>query len=234
MSTTKKILQTDAANSNKMLQAMVGLGIICALLIVVIYESTLPRIKRLKAEALEKAVFKVLPGAVSSKAFLLKEDNTFTEVKGDLPEGTLIFAGYDVNKNLVGLAIEASGQGYADIIRILYGYDPEREKVIGFYVLETKETPGLGDKIEKDPKFLANFVELDVSLSPEGIIMNPVVPVKSGSKENLWEVDGITGATISSRAIANIIDKSSREIVPVIFNNVETFKERERSSNGNN
>ena len=51
----------------------------------------------------------------------------------------------------MGVAVEASGKATPDIIRILYGYDPENRQVVGFYVLESKETPGLGDKIEKDP-----------------------------------------------------------------------------------
>ena len=38
-----------------MLRAMAGIGLICALLIVLTFEGTLPRIERLKAEALEKA-----------------------------------------------------------------------------------------------------------------------------------------------------------------------------------
>jgi electron transport complex protein RnfG len=41
---------------------MVGIGVFCALLIVLTYEGTLPRVTHLKAEALEKAIFKVVPG----------------------------------------------------------------------------------------------------------------------------------------------------------------------------
>ena len=46
--------------------------------------------------------------------------------------------------------------GYQDVIRILlYGYSPEHQAIVGMRVLESRETPGLGDKIEKDPAFLA-------------------------------------------------------------------------------
>lgn len=225
METTKAIPKSQNAGSAKMLRAMVGIGLICALLIVLTYEGTLPRIKQLRAEALEQAVFRVLPGTESARIFQLNADNTFSEVSGKLPEGArLVYAGYDQHNELTGVAIEASGLGYADVIRILYGYDPEREQVIGFYVLESKETPGLGDKIEKDPQFLANFHALDVSLTPDGQLRNPVVPVKTGSKENPWEVDGITGATISSRAIAHIIDRSSQGMLPLVYKNMEAFK----------
>ena len=210
-----------SANSFSMLRAMVGIGILCALMIVLTYEGTFGRIEQLKAEALEKAIFRVIPGIVKSSAFQLDPDGNFVEAS---EENTtpMIYAGYDENDRLVGVAVEASGQGYADILRILYGYDPESQKIIGFYVLESKETPGLGDKIEKDPNFLANFGALDLSLNDDwSAVKNRVIPVKKGAKENAWEVEGITGATISSRAIGNIIGESTDYWVPVIYKNKE-------------
>ena len=51
MSTTAPIQQANTASSRKMLQAMVGIGILCALLIVLTYEGTLSRIETNKAEA---------------------------------------------------------------------------------------------------------------------------------------------------------------------------------------
>jgi electron transport complex protein RnfG len=207
-----------------MLRAMVGIGVMCALLIVLTYEGTLPRVQRLKAAALDKAIFKVLPGATEKATFHFAGDNTFTLGESEDPDGGLVYAGYDEKGELAGVVIEASGQGYADIIRILYGYDPNRQAVVGFYVLESKETPGLGDKIEKDADFLANFIALDASLSDDGSTMkNVIVPVKKGEKNNAWEVDGITGATISSRAIGNIIGESTQYWVPLIYNNLDDF-----------
>ena len=213
---------TAESGSLEMLRALVGLGILCALLIVLTYEGTLPRIERLKAEALQQAIFKVLPGITSSVAFQLEGDQFVASP--DDATGQLVYAGYDANDQLVGLAIEASGQGYADVIRILYGYSPGKEALVGFHVLESKETPGLGDKIEKDANFLRNFQELEVRLGDDGkTILNNVTTVKQGTKENPWEVDGITGATISSRAIGDILDLSTQYWVPLIRENEEVF-----------
>lgn len=212
-------------DGKKMLTAMVGIGVICALLIVLSYEGTKERIGILKAEALEKAVFKVVPGTSKTKIYELTAEGTFVPSDGKDRNKTLVYAGYDDTDVFKGIAIEASGQGYADILRILYGYDPETQTVVGFYVLESKETPGLGDKIEKDETFLSNFKALTVALTEDlSKIQNPVVPVKEGKKVNPWEVDGITGATISSRAIGNIIGESSAKMVPLIYSHKETFK----------
>ena len=178
MSEAKSINQNTSVSSGKMLRAMVGIGVLCALMIVLTYEGTLPRVTRLKAEALEKAIFKVIPGTEKTKAFQYVESNGFDLVKDEEATGKIIYAGYDANEKLTGVAIEASGMGYADVIRILYGYDIEKQAVVGFYVLESKETPGLGDKIEKDDNFLANFIALDVSLTDDlGGVKNKVIPV---------------------------------------------------------
>ncbi len=224
---SKTAYQTTSSSSGKMLRAMVGIGILCALMIVLTYEGTLPRVTRLKAEALEKAIFKVIPGTEKTAAFQYVENNGFSAVGDGEVTGKIIYAGYDENQKLTGVAIEASGMGYADVIRILYGYDFEKQAVVGFYVLESKETPGLGDKIEKDESFLANFIALDVSLKDDlSAVKNKVIPVKSGMKKNEWEVDCITGATISSRAIGDIIGESTEEWVPIIFKNKEVFENK--------
>lgn len=227
MAEVTTIPNTEQGNSMKMLQAMVGIGILCALLIVLTYEGTLPAIERNKAEALEKAIFKVVPDMATKRNFTLDESGQLVPLAdGEEADGKIFYAGYDENGMLAGVAIEASGQGFADILRILYGYNPKRQTVVGFYVLESKETPGLGDKIEKDTAFLKNFKRLDVQISKDGkSLENEVTAVKHGEKENPWEVDAITGATISSRAIGDILASSTEEWVPLLFEQRERLEE---------
>ncbi|MFT4736503.1 MAG: electron transport complex protein RnfG [Paraglaciecola sp.] len=208
-------------NSMKMLRAMVGISVICGVLIVSTYEATLPRIEKLRAEALKEAIFEVIPDIAVMKSYSY-ENGIFTMTESN--SDNVIFAGYNEQELLVGLAIPARGQGYAGTISILYGYNPINQEVIGFGVLESKETPGLGDKIEKDQTFLANFSALDVSLDPsEKLLNHPVTTVKSGEKVNAWEIDGITGATISSRAIGVIINESVSSWAPIITENQTLF-----------
>nr|WP_297789599.1 RnfABCDGE type electron transport complex subunit G [uncultured Allomuricauda sp.] len=230
MSDSSNIAMQNPANSKKMLVAMVGIGIISAFLIVLTYELTLPRVQRLKAEALEKAIFEVLPGTVSTQTFGVNTDGTLFKIEDENKPESTVYAGYDKDEKLVGYAVEAAGQGYADIIRIIYGYDPDEQILIGFQVLESKETPGLGDKIEKEEAFLNNFKDLDVSVSADGQLKNKVITVKQGEKQNAWEIDGITGATISSRAIGDIIGTSTMEVVPILH---EDYKKGQNKMNSN-
>jgi electron transport complex protein RnfG len=153
--------------------------------------------------------------------------------KAGTPTYRMVHAGYDEKGSLVGVAIQAQEMGYQDVIRILYGYDPARDAIIGMQVLASKETPGLGDKIEKDPAFLANFDALDVSLAPDGqALQHPIEAVKGGEKSQPWQIDGITGATISSKAIASALRESSAFWVPLIHRQSDIFMKRERSDDG--
>jgi electron transport complex protein RnfG len=208
-----------------MYRAMVGIGVGCGLLIVGVFQATLPRIERNKAEALQAAIFRVLPAAKTSKAYAFNATDGFAAVEGDAGDAPLVYAGYDDQNKLVGVAVEAQGMGYQDVIGLIYGYSFEEQAVIGIQVLESKETPGLGDKIETDPDFLQNFERLDVSLAEDGSgLANSVVAVRNGEKEHPWEVDGITGATISSVAIAAILNGSAETWAPRIQQGLDDLR----------
>ena len=78
---------------------MVGIGVFCALSIAMTFQGTLPIIEQNRAEALEKAIFKVVPGAVSTQAFELTDDNTFIQSGNDAEKGKQVYAGYDEQGN---------------------------------------------------------------------------------------------------------------------------------------
>jgi electron transport complex protein RnfG len=98
--------------------------------------------------------------------------------------------------------------GYQDVIAVLYGYSFAEDAIVGIRVLESKETPGLGDKIFKDQPWVDQFFA-----GPQ----TPLIPVKPGAgKGRPGEIDTITGATISSKAIMAIINNSIAEWRPVL------------------
>jgi electron transport complex protein RnfG len=210
-----------------MIRAMVGVGLFCAISIVSVFQLTRPIIADNRAKALERALFELLPEARSAESFLLVDGKRFEP--GD-PRAAVevVHAGYDASGALVGLAVEARGMGYQDVIHVLYGYAPSEEAIVGIRVLESRETPGLGDRIERDPDFLRNFEHLDVSLSPDGTrIAHPIEAVKHGEKVHDWQIDGITGATISSVAIADMLRESTEHRMPLLRRRLDDFRRPE-------
>lgn len=210
-----------------MYRAVVGVGLGCALLIVLVYEVTRPIIRQKRKQFREQAIMDVLPGARRSGAFRLTADGSFEPTSDDSDEVSLVFAGYDENGRLIGLAIEAEAMGYQDKIRLLYGYSFETEAVIGIRVLESRETPGLGDRIETDKSFLSNFEKLDVRLTPNGdSLVHPLQFVKPGQKTAEWQIDGISGATISSRAVAEMLGTSADWWIPRVRSRKQDFESK--------
>ncbi|MGB5627087.1 MAG: FMN-binding protein [Woeseiaceae bacterium] len=206
-----------------MYRAIVGIGAFCALLIVTVYEATAERIAYNKARYLSNAVAEVLPAARSTVEVILDADGTL--VAATKPADLPVFLGYGEEGELVGAVITAQGMGYADTIRILYAYSFERQVIVGFKVLESKETPGLGDKVEIEPHFLANFEGLDARLNEDGTALaNAIVTVKQGEKTESWQLDGITGATITSDAIGAILNQGSSAWLPVLERDGRAFQ----------
>ena len=115
-------------------------------------------------------------------------------------EVPVIYAGYDQNQDFIGFAVPGSEPGFQDIITAIFGYDALTKSIVGFEVLDSKETPGLGDKIFKDTEFQTNFKRL--SVKPE------IMVVKKGEKKNSNEVQAITGATISSKAVVKLLNNA--------------------------
>jgi len=174
-------------------------GLVSGMAIIGIYESTLPTITANKARELREAVFKVLPG-VSQMQALVYRDGELVVVAEAAKGEPVIYGGYDEQGDFVGYAMPAAGPGFQDTIAILYGYKPADKIVVGMEVLESRETPGLGDKIYKDAVFVAGFSAL--SVEPE------IFAVKKGTKSQPNEIDAITGATISSKAVVRIINEA--------------------------
>lgn len=210
----------------QMYRALVGIGILCALVIASVFELTEPIISRKRTEALERAIFTVLPEARFVRAYRLTEEAYFEEIKKQKAEvDRVVYACYDQARRLVGFAIEAQGMGYQDAISLLYGYDPSEEAIVGMEVLASRETPGLGARIGTDSAFLRNFKRLDVSLRPDKTgLAHPIEVVKAGETSQLWQIDVITGATVSSQAIARILRQSTEFWIPRLLDNAETFR----------
>jgi electron transport complex protein RnfG len=194
--------------SSARLIATLGIaGLLSGLIIVAVYEATLPSIQAYQARVLREAVFKVLPGTSTIERMVYQGDGLAPKEEEAKDEEAL-FAGYDEEGRLVGYAIPGAGPGFQDVIRLLYGYLPDSRKVSGMEILESRETPGLGDKIYKDAAFVANFDAL--SIDPE------ILTVKKGTKSAPNEVDAITGATISSKAVVRIINEANAIWLPRI------------------
>lgn len=207
-----------------MLLTLAGIATLAGLLVVLVFQWTAPIIEENKRIAIEHAVSRVVPGAVTKRDFLLGSRGVAAGEGSGSGQGERIYVAYDQKGLFRGIALEAAATGYQDVIRILYGYNPACECVTGIKVLKMAETPGLGDKIAFDPVFLQNFEALDARLNDQGdALRNAIVTVKHGSKSEAWQIDAISGATISSNAIGRMINSSGQRLIPLINRHLQTL-----------
>jgi len=192
--------------SSTRLIATLGLaGLLSGLIIVSVFEATLPAITAHQAQVLRQAVFQVLPGTTRAQRMAWRQGRLVAAEEGPGDEEA-IFAGFDASGARMGYAIPGAGSGFQDTISLLYGYHPDTGRIVGMQILDSRETPGLGDKIYKDPDFRANFQ--DLAVAPE------IQAVKKGKKAAPNQIDAITGATISSKAVVRILNETNARWLP--------------------
>jgi len=184
-------------------------GAIAGLAIVLVNQWAEPRIQAHRAAALQAAIQEVLGGPDSYQTLWVGDSAVSAEppVGADTAALDRVYLGHDRDGRPVGFAVEGELPGYQDIIGLIFGYDATSGEVIGMKILESKETPGLGDKIEKDSAFVASFESVSVPI--EG------VKARSGTGSP-GEVDMITGATISSRTVIAIINERLDQLRPLL------------------
>jgi len=204
------------SNSAQMIRLLGIVSLLCGALIVATERGTFARIHRNQETIMRDSVARLLPGIQKQIVYGIGPDGGLTILAGADASTHRFFAGYDASGNFLGVVIEASERGYADVISAMYAYAPDSQTITGFQVIDMKETPGLGNKISSDPGFLDNFRHLDAT--------HPITAVKHGSKKNAWEIDAISGATISSRAVGRMLQKSVAGVAPVIQRNLDRIK----------
>jgi len=103
--------------------------------------------------------------------------------------------------DLIGYGAMVEVQGMQDMLTLAVGADPNFV-VTGVVVVSQKETPGIGDKVQKQPEFVAQFAGVGVdglALSSDG-----------------GQIDAISGASVSSgyvtAGVLEIIGKMQEEV----------------------
>ena len=98
----------------------------------------------------------------------------------------------------LGAAVESTTQGFGGALKILTGFDPNGD-ILGYAVLETTETPGLGAKADQ-------WFQADGKGSIIG--KNPAEDKLAVTKGGEGEIDAITASTITSRAFLKAVNQA--------------------------
>jgi Na+-translocating ferredoxin:NAD+ oxidoreductase subunit G len=148
-----------------------------------------PLIAQNQRQATERAIYLVQP---QTERYELVEEGDFE-----------VYHVYGVQDQPLGYALIHAGDGFQGSIKLIVGLTEDLSTITGIEVLEMNETPGLGTLINNEP-FKGQFRDLAIT--------EPITWVKSPSTAAPNQVQAITGATISSRAVVEIINESLIEL----------------------
>ncbi len=146
-------------------------------------------IKAAEAADLKQSLAQVLPGEYDND--LLKDTVTLSGKKGDV----LVYRGRRAGK-VEAVVYQVVGNGYAGNIVCVMGVSREG-KILGVRVINHKETPGLGDKIEPaKAKWIFDF---------DGKFLGDPPADKWAVKKDGGVFDQFAGATITPRGVVNAV-----------------------------
>lgn len=171
-----------------MVIVLTSVGLISGALLSTVGILTKERIALNKQLEIENAIITVVQGTHTSEIIYEEKD-------------LVVYGSKDENNQLIGFAVYASGTGFQDKIILMYGTNPTFTKIYRLTILEQKETPGLGAKITDKDAFL-QFWENKDSSQPL-TLRKPAA--RSPEELSPFEVNTITGATISSESVLTIV-----------------------------
>lgn len=181
-------------NSVKMITVLTIVGLLSGGFLTFGYRKTALKIERKSLESLRKAIFVVLPEAVDYRELKLGEET--------------LYQGIAKNGQEIGLAFSVEGSGFQGKIKIMVGVDQDLDRIQNIQVLESVETPGLGGKITEDDfqqqfKWLSIKEKIKLGKGPKPKQGDTISQASPGIQA---EVQAITGATISSQAVVDMIN----------------------------
>lgn len=182
-----------------------------------------PRIEENKINETRQKIPEVLLGSEAAEKMarenlsLVIDPLSVTVEKNNRQKTYAVYRATSKDGELAGWVAKAAGQGYADKIELLLGLDPDATHITGVFVLDQKETPGLGNKVI-EPSFRGQFAQ---KLTEKRLKV-----VKTGAKDEN-DINAITGATISSRSVTSLINTTVADLKkPLTSKAQENIKEQ--------
>lgn len=169
---------------------------ICTALVAVTYQLTETRIAANEQAWLERSLQPALSGLFYDSG--VSEAKLIVQPPHELPgsEAAIIYRVYAQGAPAAALFVVSARDGYAGPIRILVGIDTDGV-VSGVHVLEHRETPGLGDRVESTKSDWVKQFNGRSLVDPK--------PVGWSIKGDGGQFDQLTGASVTPRAIIKAI-----------------------------
>ncbi len=176
----------DSKNPNSMFKIVINLMAACiisGLIIATVYSLTYKTAEQNQIELTRLSMQNLVASA-----------DEFIEIEGQTDWYEAVKEG-----QIIAYVVPSESKGYAGSVKLLVAVKPDLT-IMNYVIVESKETPGLGDKAAQEP-FIGQF--------PGKKIENLEVVKDPSDTEHIL---AISGATITSRAVTDAVKKALVEM----------------------
>ena len=110
--------------------------------------------------------------------------------------------------------LSVRGKGLWDAIWGNIALEKDMNTIAGVDFDHKAETPGLGAEIKDNAAWKKQFIGKSISDDQGGI--RGVAVMKGGAKNDVWQVDGISGATITADGVEEMLERGLKYYSPVL------------------
>jgi Na+-transporting NADH:ubiquinone oxidoreductase subunit C len=116
----------------------------------------------------------------------------------------LVYLVEDADGGIDKIILPIRGYGLWSTLLGFIALESDANTVVGLGFYEHGETPGLGGEVD-NPRWKAHWPGKQVYRDGEVAIALIKGAVDPGSKNATWQVDGLAGATLTSRGVSNLV-----------------------------
>ncbi|MBN2483216.1 MAG: FMN-binding protein [Candidatus Omnitrophica bacterium] len=176
----------------KIISVLTIITVICGFILAFVFTSAQGKIQENQKQAIYRAITTIVPEAENIQEKTYGED--------------LVYELKDKNGEFLGYAYVTDGQGYQSTISILFAVDKDIRDILGIDIIESVETPGLGSRITEDA-FKDQF---------KNVPLAGIFEVVKELPQNPHQIQAITSATVSSRAVVSIVNAGIEKLKAIL------------------
>jgi len=178
---------------SNMLLVLVGFAVLTGALLAWVNHATAGPI----AEKADKTLQEGIQSVMQAQRIKVARADTVKLLKNGKQTVFVVHRVADVTGKRLGAAVESTVLGFGGDLKVLVGFGPEGQ-ILGYTILQTSETPGLGMKADK-------WFQKD---GKGNVIGRRVADGELAVSKDGGDVDAITASTITSRAFLKAVNQA--------------------------
>jgi len=198
---------------------MIILTIVFVGVLATFYHSTQDRVQSYKAKNLQTTILTLFDLPTENLEASYKKHIKVMDKEVTIDGETVSMRYYEASDGdkMLGYSFPVSGSGLWSTITAMLAVTPDLKEIVNLEIISQNETPGLGGRIVED-WFKNQFSKKQIVQGSKISLFN-LIPEKDKANSN--DINQITGATASSKAVVDMLYKDMKKISKALGLNYE-------------